>query len=120
MKLILVYNANSDFFSSSLDFIHKIVSPKTYKCELCALTHGSFKEKPEWKNFVDQTAIKLVFHHIGDFEERYRTSYDYPVVVMEDDDQLKVVFNKTQLGEMKSTQELIQAIESLAEVSTKN
>ena len=120
MKLILVYNANSDFFSSSLDFIHKIVSPKTYKCELCALTHGSFKEKPEWKQFVDETEIKMSLHHIGDFEEQYRTSYDYPVVVMEDDDQLKVVFNKTQLGKMKSTLELIEAIETLAVLAAKN
>jgi len=120
MKLILVYNANSDFFSSSIDFIHKIVSPKTYKCELCALTHGSFKEKPEWKKFIDETDIKLSLHHIGDFEEQYRTSYDYPVVVMEDDDQLKVVFNKTQLGQMTSTLELIEAIEGLSVLTPKN
>ncbi len=84
---------------------------------MCALTHGNFKEKPEWKEFVDNTPLKLVFHHIDDFEERFRTSYDYPVIVCEDDDQLKVIYRKEQIEKMKSTTELIDAIQSFVAVN---
>ena len=37
-----VYNADGDVFSLVGDFAHKIFSPKTYNCNLCAITHGNF------------------------------------------------------------------------------
>ncbi len=43
--LIFVYNANSDLFSTVTDFAHKILSPSTYQCQLCALTYGNFSKK---------------------------------------------------------------------------
>ena len=41
-QLIFVYRANSGPTSLALDFIHKIVSPKTYSCNLCNVTYGNF------------------------------------------------------------------------------
>jgi len=38
MNLIFVYNANGGLVNSWLDTAHKIVSPSTYSCSLCAIT----------------------------------------------------------------------------------
>ncbi len=39
--LVFVYNANSGLLNALLDMGHKVVSPRTYPCSLCALTYGS-------------------------------------------------------------------------------
>ena len=44
MKLIFVYNAGSGKLNALFDMAHKIVSPTTYECSLCALTHDAFQD----------------------------------------------------------------------------
>ena len=36
--LIFIYNANGGIFSAMADAAHKLVSPETYPCSLCAIT----------------------------------------------------------------------------------
>ncbi|WP_241234677.1 hypothetical protein [Nonlabens ponticola] len=55
-KLIFVYNANSGRINSWLDSAHKIISPSTYQCKLCELTHGAFTEHDEWSRFRESLA----------------------------------------------------------------
>jgi len=45
MQIIFVYNADSSLFANITDFAHKIVSPKTYSCNLCKLSYGKFSMK---------------------------------------------------------------------------
>ena len=71
-ELIFVYNANSDLFSTVTDFAHKLLSPSTYNCNLCALTYGNFTIKQEWKSFIEELAIKTVFLHKDEFEKQYK------------------------------------------------
>jgi hypothetical protein len=40
MKLLFVYNADSGLFNSIAEAAHKIVSPQTYRCDLCRITYG--------------------------------------------------------------------------------
>ena len=51
-RLLFVYNADSGLFNTLTDIAHKMLSPKTYTCNLCAITHGLFSEKEEWKEFI--------------------------------------------------------------------
>ena len=67
--LLFVYNAKSDIINSTFDFAHKIISPKTYGCNLCKLTHGNFGEKKSWKEFKEQNKNKLEFYHKDEFED---------------------------------------------------
>ena len=55
MKLLFVYNANSGKLSALLDGLHKMVSPSTYDCNLCAMTFGHFLEDPTWKEFREKS-----------------------------------------------------------------
>ena len=39
MRLVFVYNANAGLVAGMLDSVHKVVSPATYPCSLCAVTY---------------------------------------------------------------------------------
>ena len=69
--LVFVYNADSGLVSTLLDIGHKIVSPQTYSCNLCAITHSTFKMRDEWKQFVAQLNCPVEFLHRDELSERY-------------------------------------------------
>ena len=48
-----MYRAKWDLAHKLLDFGHKIISPGTYECDLCALTYGYVGMKQEWAEYVD-------------------------------------------------------------------
>ena len=66
-QLVFVYNADSGLFGTATDFTHKILSPSTYRCRLCALTYGNFTIKDEWKSFIAQLPFSITFLHKNDF-----------------------------------------------------
>ena len=51
-RLIFVYNADSGLFNTLTDIAHKVLSPDTYACNLCSITHGYLKERRKWRNFI--------------------------------------------------------------------
>jgi hypothetical protein len=61
--LIFIYNADSGLVNTLLDIGHKIVSPQTYSCNLCAITHSTFKMREEWKQFIVQLGCPVEFLH---------------------------------------------------------
>lgn len=78
-KIIFVYNANSGFFSSLKDTIHKTVSPKTYQCNLCQITFGAFDMKEDWKEFIQKLPYEIEFLHKNEFIKKYRIiEHDFP------------------------------------------
>lgn len=107
-KLIFVYNANSGIGHMLLDVAHKIFSPKTYNCNLCALTFDTFSENKIWKDFRTQNNIEMVFLHIDDFEEKYKTTaYTYPIILTENTDGLKIVLSAESIDALRSVNALI-------------
>lgn len=69
-QLVFVYNADTGLVNSLLDLAHKLVSPATYPCSLCAITHGT-RIRPEWKEFVATLPLPTVFLHRDEFLEKY-------------------------------------------------
>ena len=59
MELIFIYNAQKGRLNSLIDYIHKTVSPGTYSCNLCAITHN-FKKKIKWDNFIKRPDVVLI------------------------------------------------------------
>lgn len=70
-KIIFVYNADQGKLNAAFDTIHKFVSPGTYQCQLCAMTHGSFGMKKDWKTFIDSLGIEVEFLHRDEVDERF-------------------------------------------------
>ena len=70
-QFVFVYNAESGVFNKSFDFLHKLVSPSTYSCSLCALTHHGFGAKSEWKKYLSESSLNLSFIYKDDFISEY-------------------------------------------------
>lgn len=71
--LLFAYNADSGPVSALFDFGHKLVSPGTYPCSLCALTYGPFGMRREWREFTKGLGYPLEFLHADELRERYGT-----------------------------------------------
>jgi hypothetical protein len=69
--LVFVYNADSGVFNTLADAAHKIFSPDTYACNLCALTHTTFGMRTEWKRFLEGLGVPLEFLHADELKSRY-------------------------------------------------
>jgi len=84
-KLVFVYNANSGKLNGYLDIAHKIISPKTYPCSLCDITHGVFKEHEKWKNFRQRVKTPMEFLHLDEFKQQYASKFSakfkFPIVL---------------------------------------
>ena len=104
-KLIFVYNSNGGKLNGLMDSVHKLVSPSTYSCDLCAITNGFFGAKEEWNAFLNELKIPVEFYHKNEWADK---SISLPVVVMENCDGKQEILvsaeelkNKT-LAELKS------------------
>ncbi|MFZ9396286.1 MAG: hypothetical protein ACO25F_09540 [Erythrobacter sp.] len=65
--LLIVYNADGGLFSMVADALHKVLSPATYPCSLCALTYGAVAMHREWRRFLEGLPYAAAFHHRDDF-----------------------------------------------------
>ena len=110
MELIFVYNAKSDKVNMLIDFAHKVISPSTYSCDLCSLTHSNFGEKKEWKDFVKESDVKLKFYHIDDFEAKFRLKHDYPIILKRNSEGLSVFLESDEISDLKDVVNLIGLI----------
>lgn len=70
--LILVYNADGGLLSAASDMVHKIVSPATYPCSLCALTYGAVAVRKEWRAFLADRGLPVLFL----YRDEFRTDLD--------------------------------------------
>lgn len=102
MKIIFVYNADSSLFSSITDFAHKIVSPKTYECNLCKLSYGNFNMKKEWADFVNSLDERTVFLHRNEWYKAYPSMINetLPAVFSEFDEKPRLIISAKELIEL--------------------
>ena len=112
-KLIFVYNAKSDIINSTFDFAHKIISPKTYSCSLCKLTHGNFGESKIWKEFRENSNLEMEFLHKDEFEDNYTERDGYPIVYEAVDKELEIKLSPEELSKIESIVELKSFIDSI-------
>jgi hypothetical protein len=82
--LVFVYNADRGFFNLMADISHKMISPSTYPCNLCALTHGSFSMRKEWRDFLAKIKPPLTFMHRDEFRKEFKLEDDLPAIYIKD------------------------------------
>ena len=69
--MIFVYNADSGLLNAARDWWHKIRSPDTYACSLCALTYGNLGMRAEWRRFVASFTVQTEFLHADEMRQRH-------------------------------------------------
>ena len=104
MPLIFVYNAQSTPINKTLSYAHKLLSPKTYACDLCQLTHANLGERKAWTHFKKNSPLDFVFYHADEFEAKYRQQFNFPVVL---NSTLEVILTREKIGEFNAVGQLI-------------
>jgi hypothetical protein len=80
--IVFVYNADGGLFNALSDVAHKIFSPETYACNLCALTHTPFGMRREWREFIERLDARTEFLHADELRSRYGlTGLSLPVIL---------------------------------------
>lgn len=111
LQLIFVYNANSGLFSRLTDFTHKMVSPSTYACNLCALTYGNFTVKEEWRSFIESLPLDTVFMYQDQFERKYDLKADLPAVYLATDHSMSEVISRREISDCKNLRQLKELVQ---------
>ncbi len=95
-----------------LDVAHKIFSPKTYACNLCAITFDTFSENKSWKQFRERSTLNMEFLHIDEFESKYDIkTFNYPVVLSVENNNFKEFLSVDTINKIQSVEELTLVIE---------
>ena len=65
--LIFVYNAPDGIGAALIDAAHKLISPATYPCSLCAVTYGAVSMRRDWKAYLARLPHPVRFYHRDGF-----------------------------------------------------
>jgi len=116
-KIIFVYNADSSPFALLTDYVHKIVSPQTYECNLCALTYGNLGMKKRWKDFVESLKDEVVFLHKDELIKQHPSlaSTALPTILCQKDKDKtpSVCVSEKQINAAKSLDELQSLVRAI-------
>jgi len=113
MKLVFVYNADSGIFNTLTDIAHKIFSPETYSCNLCAITYGNFSVRAEWQEFIAALDAELEFLHRDELESHYgMTGINLPAVFRKNGEQLELWITADEINGCDSMDDLKSLINS--------
>ena len=117
--LIFVYNADSGLFNALTDAAHKIFSPHTYSCNLCALTHSNFGMRTEWKRFIQSLDQPVEFLHADELKDSYGIrGVSLPVILKKEDGRLEAFIDADTINACRSIDDLEQLI--IARLSSVN
>ena len=113
-ELIFVYNADSSLFALASDFVHKIVVPKSYQCNLCMITYGPLKMKKEWKVFLDSIPHKKKFLHRDEFQKQFPEHKDtrLPVILKQEPGTSVVLVTSSEINTTNTIKGLKELLKS--------
>lgn len=70
-SLIFVYNAPDGIVAALIDAVHKLVSPATYPCSLCAVTYGAVAMRRDWRAYLARLPYPVTFYHRDGFRRAF-------------------------------------------------
>jgi hypothetical protein len=109
--LVFVYNADGGLFNTLSDVAHKLLSPETYACNLCALTHTAFGMRREWKEFLVNLDARTEFLHADELQGRYNlTGLALPAILRKRGATLEDFIDAAAINSCRTLDELKRAI----------
>ena len=105
--LVFVYNANSGLFNTLADMAHKMFSPQTYQCNLCALTYSTFGIRKSWQEFLATLEIPFEFLHADELQNRFFIKdIRLPAIFKKQGEQLTLLIAADAIDECSTLEEL--------------
>jgi hypothetical protein len=113
MRLIFVYNADAGIVAGLFDLAHKLVSPATYPCSLCAVTYGTFGMDRRWRNYLATLPVPVAFFHRPDFHAAYPklAGAPLPLIARDDDGHVTILLDADALAPLTTVSALIAALD---------
>ena len=109
--LVFVYNADSGLFNVLSDAAHKIFSPRTYQCNLCAITHSALGMRKEWRQFLDGLDGPLEFLHADELKARYGVAgVPLPAIFKKVGENIEVLAGADSINACRTMEELKRLI----------
>jgi hypothetical protein len=109
--LVFVYNAESGLFNALGDISHKIFSPETYQCNLCALTHSTFGMRKSWKQFLEALEGPFEFLYADELKGRYGVEgVPLPAIFVKEGGSLKLLVDAPAIQGCLTIEELKQLV----------
>lgn len=109
-SLVFVYGVDGGIVHGIVDYFHKLISPETYSCNLCALTHGSLGQRPAWSQFVSKLKIPTKFLHRDEFSRQYADSTPLPAIFLESTSGLELLIAKHEIEGCGHVDDLISVL----------
>jgi hypothetical protein len=117
--LLFVYNADTGLFSVVTDYAHKILSPKTYPCNLCALTYGNMGMNKKWQEFIADLKIPIEFLHRDEFIKLHNVSdTQLPAAFVKKGESITMLISSGEINECTSVDALIALVTNKVETIT--
>ncbi len=111
MTLIFVYNADSGFFNALGDWAHKILLPKTYDCNLCALTYSNVGMRREWRASINRLQHPVEFLHRDELQAKHGISdIPLPAVFKKQGETVEVWLSAEEVNRVATLSELQQLV----------
>ncbi len=110
-EIILVYNAWGGIYPGLVDFVHKEFFPKSYPCNLCYQTFGTFSMKKEWKHYLESLPYKKRELHKDNFQRLYKPeNLALPVILITNGSNVQVLASAEELNQQRSLEALIKVV----------
>lgn len=111
--LVFVYNADDGLLAALADAVHKVVSPGTYPCSLCAITYGAVSMKPAWRAYLKALPYTTRFLHRQGFARAYPgLTVTLPAVLLDAGGSTRVLIDAGTLDGLRDVDGLIAALEA--------
>ena len=111
--LVFAYNAKGGLLNAAADMAHKLFSPQTYQCNLCALTYSTFGMRKDWKRFLATLERPLEFLHSDELKSLYRISdMPLPAIFEKEGEQLKLLLDADSINGCSTMADLKQLVVS--------
>ena len=111
-KLLFVYNADSGLLNTMKDWAHKLASPSTYSCRLCALTYDNLGMRRPWRDFIRELGVEVDFLHRDELEQRHAIkNAPLPAAFLQRNGQMSVWITSNEMNACDSV-EALQALVS--------
>ena len=111
-KLVFIYNAKSGIINSLIDFTHKVISPDTYECNLCAITYGTFAKKDIWEDYIESLPISSIFTYKDKILDKKLDNVILPAVFQKKNDRFIQLISSVELNKLNNLQGLIVLLNS--------
>ncbi len=108
--ILFVYNADAGLANAALDTLHKIVSPATYACRLCKVSHGLFGMKKAWAETLAALTAPTRFLHRDEFRHAFpHQPHALPAILLDHGDRLEPLIPAADFEHLTSL-EALQAL----------